>query len=236
LITQLVQATGIQLPQSLLQTILASQPSGLQSQSQLGSQAQLFTSPVHQVPQSFVSLGFTPIQTGFTPLTQSQMLMPDSSQFHATYSQIIGQPTLTYTPAATLVLDVSAAQPQSDPAPEGLTGTSTTESIPSSVASTDPPLVPVTQTAPLVIHTQTATASESQGRHTGSLPPPQSATETTEQTQTVSPALLVSEAPTSSLVQPQPSPESSLDDAPNQFIVAHRTPMAGSSASPSFYP
>jgi hypothetical protein len=77
---------------------------------------------------------------------------------------------------------VSAAQPQSDPAPEGMTGTSTTESIPSSVASTDPPLVPVTQTAPLVTPTQTATASESQGQHTGSLPPPQSTTETTEQT------------------------------------------------------
>jgi hypothetical protein len=108
--------------------------------------------------------------------------MSDLSQFHATYSQITGQPTPTYTLAATSVLDVSAAQPQSDLAPEGMIGMSTTESIPSSIASMDPPLVPVTQTALLVTPTQTATASESQGRHTGSLPPPQLATETTEQT------------------------------------------------------
>jgi hypothetical protein len=149
----LVQAVGIQLPHSLLQMTPASQPSGLQSQSQLGSQAQLFTSPIHQVPQSFVSLGFTPIQIGFTPLTQSQMLMLDSSQFHATYSQITGQPTPTYTLAATSVLDVLAAQTQLDPAPEGMTGTGTTESIPSFVALTDPPLVPVIQIVPLVTPT-----------------------------------------------------------------------------------
>jgi hypothetical protein len=110
------------------------------------------------------------------------MLIPNLSQFHATYSQITGRPTPTYTPAATSVSDLLAAQPQSDPAPEGMTGTSTTESIPSSVASTDPTLFPITQTAPLVTPTQTALALESQGRHTGSLPPPQSATKTTEQT------------------------------------------------------
>jgi hypothetical protein len=164
------------------------------------------------------------------------MLMPDSSQFHATYSQIAGQPTPTYTPAATSVSDVSVVQPQSDPTPEGMTGMGTTESILSSVALMDPPLVLVTQTAPLVTPTQTAIASESQGRHTGSLPPPQSAIETTEQTRTVSPALPVSEGPTGSPVQPQPSPESSPDDALDQFIVAHRTPVAGSSASPSSDP
>jgi hypothetical protein len=163
LITQLVQAAGIQLPQSLLQTTPASQPSGLQSQSQLGSQAQLFTSPVHQVPQLFVSLGFTPIQIGFTPLTQSQLLMPDTSQFHATYSQIIGQPTPTYSIADTLVSDVSAPQPAPvlASAPKGVIGTGTTESIPSSVALTDPLLVPVTQTEPLVTTTQIPTTSGS---------------------------------------------------------------------------
>jgi hypothetical protein len=110
-----------------------------------------------------VSPGFTSIQIGFTPLTQLQLLLPGSSQFHASYSQITGQLTLTYTTTATSVLDVSAAQPQPDPAlaPEGVTGMGTTESIPSSVALTDPPLVPVTQTAPLVTTTQNATASES---------------------------------------------------------------------------
>jgi hypothetical protein len=151
----LVQATGIQLPQNLLQTTPVSQPSGPQSQSQFGSQAQVFTSPVHQVPQLFVSPGLTPIQTGFTPLTQSQLLMPDSSQFHATYSQITGQPTPTYSTADTSVSDVSAPQPApvTASAPEGVTGTGTTESIPSSVASTDPLLAPVTQTEPLVTTT-----------------------------------------------------------------------------------
>jgi hypothetical protein len=89
----------------------------------------------------------------------------------------------------------------------------TTKSISSSIALTDPPLVPVTQTAPLVTTTQTAIASESHGRHTGSLPPPQSATETAKQTRTISPAFLVFEGPIGSPVQPQPSPESSPDDA-----------------------
>jgi hypothetical protein len=102
-----------------------------------------------------VSLGFTPIQTGFTPLTQSQLLLPGLSQFHASYSQITRQPTLSYTIAATSVSDVSAVQQQPDPAPapEGMIRMGTTESILSSVASTDPPLVPVTQTAPLVTTT-----------------------------------------------------------------------------------
>jgi hypothetical protein len=74
----------------------------------------------------------------------------------------MGQPTSSYTIAATSVSDVSAAQLQPDPAlaSESVIGTDTTESIPSSIASTDPPLVPVTQTAPLVTTTQTATASE----------------------------------------------------------------------------
>jgi hypothetical protein len=112
----------------------------------------------------------------------------------------------------------------------------TTKSISSSIALTDPPLVPVTQTAPLVTTTQTAIASESHGRHTGSLPPPQSATETAKQTRTISPAFLVFEGPIGSPVQPQPSPESSPDDALDQFIVARRTPVAGSSASPSSDP
>jgi hypothetical protein len=58
---------------------------------------------------------------------------------------------------------MSAAQPQPALAlaPEGVTGMGSTESIPSFVASTDPPLVPVTQTKPLVTTTQTAIALES---------------------------------------------------------------------------
>jgi hypothetical protein len=132
----------------------------------------LFTSPVHQVPQSFVSPGFTPIQIGFTPLTQSQLLMPGSSQFHATYSQITRQPTPTYSTADTSVSDVSAPQPALVPAsaPEGVTRIGTTESIPSSIASMDPLMAPVTQTEPLVTTTQILTASGSQGQPIGPLP------------------------------------------------------------------
>jgi hypothetical protein len=104
--------------------------------------------------------------------------MPDTSQLHATYNQITGQPTLTYSIADTSVSDVSAPQPAPVPAsaPEGVTGTATTESILSSVASTDPLLVPVTQTEPLVTTTQIPTALGSQGQPIGPLPPPQSDT------------------------------------------------------------
>jgi hypothetical protein len=121
------------------------------------------------VPQLFVSLGFTPIQTGFTPLIQSQLLMPDTSQFHATYSQITGQPTPTYSTADTSVSDVSAPQ------------------LAQVLASApDPLLVPVTQTEPLVTTTQIPTASGSQGQPIGPLPPPQLDTETAEQTRIAS--------------------------------------------------
>jgi hypothetical protein len=161
--------------------------------------------------------------------------MPDTSQFHATYSQITEQPTPTYSTADTSVSDVSAPQPALVPAsaPEGVTGTSTTESILSSVASTDPLLVPVTQTKPLVTTTQIPTALGSLGQPISPLPPPQSDTATAEQTQTASPTLPASEGPIGSAAQPQPSPESSPDDAPDQFIVAHCTPVVGSSTSPS---
>jgi hypothetical protein len=115
-------------------------------------------------------------------------------------------------------------------------GIGTTESIPSSVALTDPLLVPVTQTEPLVTTTQIPTASGSQGHPISPLPPPQSDIKIAEQTQTASPTLPASEGPTGSVAQPQPSPKGSPDDALDQFIVAHRTPMAGSSTSPSSDP
>jgi hypothetical protein len=105
-------------------------------------------------------------------LTQSQLLMPGSSQFHATYSQITRQPTPTYSTADTSVSDVSAPQPALVPAsaPEGVTRIGTTESIPSSIASMDPLMAPVTQTEPLVTTTQILTASGSQGQPIGPLP------------------------------------------------------------------
>jgi hypothetical protein len=90
---------------------LAIQPGGLQSQSQAGTQALgAFTSPPHQVPQVFVSLSYTPIQMEFTPLSHShsQLLLSGTSQFHASYSELTGQPTPSYTTAVTSISDVSA--------------------------------------------------------------------------------------------------------------------------------
>jgi hypothetical protein len=109
--------------------------------------------------------------------------MPNTSQFHATYSQITGQPTPTYPTADTSVSDVSAPPPAPVPAsaPEGVTWIGTTESIPSSVASTDPLLVPITQTEPLMTTTQIPTTLGSQEQPISPLPPPQSDTETAEQ-------------------------------------------------------
>jgi hypothetical protein len=89
---------------------LAIQPGGLQSQSQAGTQALgAFTSP-HQVPQAFVSLSYTPIQMGFTPISHShsQLLLSGTSQFHASYSELTGQPTPSYTTTVTSISDVSA--------------------------------------------------------------------------------------------------------------------------------
>jgi hypothetical protein len=130
--------------------------------------------------------------------------MPDTSQFHATYSQITGQPTPTYSIADTSVSDVSAPHlaPVPTSAPEGVIGTGTTKSIMSYVASTDPLLVPVTQTEPMVTTTQIPTASGSQGQPISPLPPPQSDTKIAEQTRTASPTLLASGGLTGSVAQP----------------------------------
>jgi hypothetical protein len=83
-----------------------------------------------------------------------------------------------------------------------------------------------------VTTTQIPIASGSQGQPIGPPLPPQSDTEPAEQTRTASPTLPVSKGPTGSTAQPQPSPESSPDDAPDQFIVAHRSPGTGSSVPP----
>jgi hypothetical protein len=68
----------------------------------------------------------------------------------ATYSELTGQPTPLHTTLAT-----SSGLSASEAAVPPVTGTGTTETVPSSVASTDPPAVgslqaQVTETAPLV--------------------------------------------------------------------------------------
>jgi hypothetical protein len=108
------------------------------------------------VPQTFQSSSFTPIQTGFTPPAQpgphllSGTLFPN---FSATYSELTGQPSLSYTTLVT-TSEMSA----SETAALQVTGAATTETLPSLVASTDPPTLGVFQaqatvTAPIVATT-----------------------------------------------------------------------------------
>jgi hypothetical protein len=117
--------------------------------------------------------GYTPIQTGFTPPVQlrSHLLTgtPFSTDLSASYSELTGQPT----PSHTTVLTTSEMLASEIVAPP-VTWTGTTETIPSSVASTDPPTVgalqaQVTETAALVATTSLAPAPELQTQ-TASLP------------------------------------------------------------------
>jgi hypothetical protein len=87
--------------------------------------------------------------------------------FSATYSELTGQPTPSHTTFAT-----SSGLSASEAAVPPVTGMGTTETVPSSVASTDPPAIgslqaQVTETAPLVATSsvpvpaaQTQTASQ----------------------------------------------------------------------------
>jgi hypothetical protein len=81
--------------------------------------------------------------------------------FHATYSELTGQPTPSQTTALTMTSEVSALETTVAP----VTGTGTTEMIPSSVASTEPPQTgtlsaPATETVTRVATTQLHTTSE----------------------------------------------------------------------------
>jgi hypothetical protein len=120
-----------------------------------------YTSPQQQVPQTFQSLSYTPIQTGFTPLAQprphllSGTLFPN---FSATYSELTGQPTPSYTTFVT-TSEMSASETAELP----VLGAATTETVSSSVASIDPPTLGVFQaqatvTAPIVATTPSVVA------------------------------------------------------------------------------
>jgi hypothetical protein len=139
---------GVPPPASVL--TLALQSSGLQSQGQSSFQ---FTSPQQQVPQLFQSPSYTPIQTGFTPSDQPRphlLIGTPFADLSATYSELTGQPTPLHTTLVT-----SSGLSASEAVVPPVTGTGTTETIPSSVALIDPPAVgslqaQVTETAPLV--------------------------------------------------------------------------------------
>ena len=120
----------------------ALQPSGLQSQGQPLAQ---FASPIEQVSQWFASpviaLQFTPLQTGFTPAQTSSLLVLEttvSRSLRASFSELIGQPTPLYlhVPGPSTVAPI----------------TRTTETLPSSVASSEPPtlVIPAQSMAALV--------------------------------------------------------------------------------------
>jgi hypothetical protein len=87
------------------------------------------------VPQTFQSLGYTPIQTGFTPPVQLRPHLltgtPFSTNLSVSYSELTSQPT----PSHTIVPTTSEMSALETVAPL-VTGTGTTETVPSSVAST----------------------------------------------------------------------------------------------------
>jgi hypothetical protein len=153
---------GVPPPPSVLTPAL--QPNGLQSQ---GPQPSFqFTSPQQQVLQSFQSPGYTPIQTEFTPPVQLRPHLltgtPFSTDLSASYSELTGQPT----PSQTIVLTTKEMSVSETVAPL-VTGTGTTETVPSSIASTDPPTigtlqVQLTETATLIATTSSAIAPELQ--------------------------------------------------------------------------
>jgi hypothetical protein len=120
------------------------------------------------LPQSFQSSSYTHIQTGFTPSVQhrSHLLTGTSlcTDLSASYSELTGQST----PSQTIVLTTTEVSVSETVAPL-VTGTVTTETVPSSVASIDPLTTgtlqaQVIETAALVATTSTALSSEPQGQ------------------------------------------------------------------------
>jgi hypothetical protein len=120
----------------------------------------------------FQSLSYMPIQIGFTPPAQpgphllSGLAFPD---FSATYSELTGQPTPSHSTFVT-TSDMSA----SETAALLVTGATTTDTLPSLVASTDPPTLGIFQaqatvTDPIVASTPSVTAPPLQTQTT-SLP------------------------------------------------------------------
>lgn len=121
------------------------------------------------MPQCFGTPDLTPIRTGFTPGIASHQLTPASGQFQATFSAVTGEPTPTQT---TVVLSAPAqqappqTQPQTQLAP--VTRFGTTETLLSTVASSEIPIVPVTHSVPhgtlaAACFTSSATESNSWG-------------------------------------------------------------------------
>jgi hypothetical protein len=113
------------------------------------------------VPQTFQSPSYTPIQTGFTPPAQPRPHILSSTPFtdlSASYSELTGQPTPSHTTVVT-----SSGMSVSETVVLPVSGAGTIETVPSSVASTDPPTLgifqaQVTETAPIVATTSSVPA------------------------------------------------------------------------------
>jgi hypothetical protein len=113
------------------------------------------------VPQTFQSPSYTPIQTGFTPPAQLRPHLLSGTPFtdlSATYSELTGQPSPSYT-----TVETTTGMSASEIAPPPVTGARTTEIVPSSIASIDPPTLGVFQaqatvTAPIVATTPSVPA------------------------------------------------------------------------------
>jgi hypothetical protein len=120
----------------------------------------------------FQSPSYTPIQTGFTPPAQLRphlLLGTPFTDLSATYSELTGQPSPSYTTFVT-PLEMSALET----ATLLVLGATTIETLPSLVASTDPPTLGVFQaqatvTAPIVATTPSVPAPALQTQ-TASLP------------------------------------------------------------------
>jgi hypothetical protein len=120
----------------------------------------------------FQSLSYMPIQTGFTPPAQPGPHLlsgPTFPDFSATYSELTGQPTPSYSTFVT-TSDMSALETVVFPVIEA----ATIDTLPSSVASIDPPTLGVFQAQatvidPIVASTPSVTAPPLQTQTT-SLP------------------------------------------------------------------
>jgi hypothetical protein len=128
--------------------------------------------PQQQVPQTFQSPSFTPIQTGFTPPAQAEPHLLSGTpfpDFSVTYSELTGQPTPSYTTFVT-TSEMSSSETAALPVSEA----ATTETLPSSVASTDPPTLGVFQAQAIVttaiVATTPSVAAPALPTQTASLP------------------------------------------------------------------
>jgi hypothetical protein len=121
---------GVPPPPSILTPAL--QSSGHQNQGQPSFQ---FTSPQQQSPS------YTPIQTGFTPPAQPRPHLLSGTPFtdlSASYSELTGQPTRSHTTIVTF-----SGMSASETVALLVLGAGTIETVPSSVASIDPPTLGV---------------------------------------------------------------------------------------------